>query len=177
MHGNVGENVRRGRERDRGLVEHLRAGGRLHRWHGNDESVVAMIDSADLVVDGILGIGGAGGLRPEAAALVGAVDAAETIVVAVDLPSGVDADTGEVLLGTANVPIPSYRIDEARIAAAVDVVQPRIVKIYGAGGVRGLEAWEIETAITPSVVAMAFSVIVEMLNIRMKKKMAVKKVS
>ncbi len=28
-----------------------------------------------------------------------------------------DADTGEVLLGTANVPIPSYRIDEARVAA------------------------------------------------------------
>jgi hydroxyethylthiazole kinase-like uncharacterized protein yjeF len=73
-----------------------RAGGRLHRWHGGDDAVVALIAAADLVVDGILGIGGTGGLRPEAVALVTAVDAAETIVVAVDLPSGVDADTGAV---------------------------------------------------------------------------------
>ncbi|NVK79637.1 NAD(P)H-hydrate dehydratase [Streptomyces morookaense] len=49
---------------------------------------------ADLVVDGIVGIGGRGGLRPEAEALVEAAEGA--LVVAVDLPSGVDADTGEV---------------------------------------------------------------------------------
>lgn len=50
-------------------------------------------DGADLVVDGIIGIGGRGGLRPDAAALVDGLDPAR--VVAVDLPSGVDADTGE----------------------------------------------------------------------------------
>lgn len=49
---------------------------------------------ADLVIDGIVGIGGRGGLRPEAEALVEAAEGA--LVVAVDLPSGVDADTGEV---------------------------------------------------------------------------------
>ncbi|MFG3667987.1 NAD(P)H-hydrate dehydratase [[Kitasatospora] papulosa] len=51
----------------------------------------------DLVVDGITGIGGRGGLRPEAAELVRAVTAGHVRVLAVDLPSGVEADTGEVL--------------------------------------------------------------------------------
>ncbi|MFJ2129820.1 NAD(P)H-hydrate dehydratase [Streptomyces sp. NPDC088846] len=51
----------------------------------------------DLVVDGITGIGGRGGLRPDAAALVRAFEATGAAFVAVDLPSGVEADTGEVL--------------------------------------------------------------------------------
>ncbi|MFE2152677.1 NAD(P)H-hydrate dehydratase [Streptomyces lavendulae] len=50
---------------------------------------------ADLVLDGLLGIGGRGGLRPVAAALAERIPA-DALVVAVDLPSGVDADTGEV---------------------------------------------------------------------------------
>ncbi|WP_399928390.1 NAD(P)H-hydrate dehydratase [Streptomyces kanamyceticus] len=56
------------------------------------EDVVAR---ARLVVDGIVGIGGRGGLRERAAELVAAA-ARDALVVAVDLPSGVDADTGEV---------------------------------------------------------------------------------
>ncbi|WP_405529594.1 NAD(P)H-hydrate dehydratase [Streptomyces avidinii] len=50
---------------------------------------------ADLVLDGLLGIGGRGGLRPAAAALVERIPPGVPVV-AVDLPSGVDADTGEV---------------------------------------------------------------------------------
>jgi hydroxyethylthiazole kinase-like uncharacterized protein yjeF len=50
------------------------------------------LDDADLVVDGLVGIGGTGPLRPSAAALV--VEGEH--VVAVDVPSGVDADTGAV---------------------------------------------------------------------------------
>ncbi|WP_330298095.1 NAD(P)H-hydrate dehydratase [Streptomyces sp. NBC_00503] len=50
---------------------------------------------ADLVLDGLVGIGGRGGLRPAAAALVERIPAGAPVV-AVDLPSGVDADTGEV---------------------------------------------------------------------------------
>ncbi|MFI5543131.1 NAD(P)H-hydrate dehydratase [Streptomyces sp. NPDC051815] len=50
---------------------------------------------ADVVVDGLLGIGGRGGLRPAAAALVERIPAGAPVL-AVDLPSGVDADTGEV---------------------------------------------------------------------------------
>ncbi|NED80679.1 bifunctional ADP-dependent NAD(P)H-hydrate dehydratase/NAD(P)H-hydrate epimerase, partial [Streptomyces sp. SID11233] len=51
----------------------------------------------DLVVDAVTGIGGRGGLRPGAAALVARYTAHDAPVVAVDLPSGVEADTGEVL--------------------------------------------------------------------------------
>ncbi|MER5748083.1 MULTISPECIES: NAD(P)H-hydrate dehydratase [unclassified Streptomyces] len=50
----------------------------------------------DLVVDGITGIGGRGGLRPEAAGAVRALAATGAPLVAVDLPSGVEAGTGEV---------------------------------------------------------------------------------
>ncbi|MBB4686414.1 NAD(P)H-hydrate dehydratase [Amycolatopsis jiangsuensis] len=51
------------------------------------------ISKADVVVDGIVGISARGPLRPDAAQLVELVEAP---VVAVDLPSGVDPDTGAV---------------------------------------------------------------------------------
>jgi hydroxyethylthiazole kinase-like uncharacterized protein yjeF len=49
---------------------------------------------ADLVLDGIVGIGGHGGLRPDAATLAAAAAGSGATLVAVDLPSGIDADTG-----------------------------------------------------------------------------------
>ena len=57
------------------------------------------IASADLIIDGLTGIGGHGGLREPGAALAELVAKARrdgALVVAVDLPSGIDADTGEV---------------------------------------------------------------------------------
>jgi hydroxyethylthiazole kinase-like uncharacterized protein yjeF len=51
---------------------------------------------ADLVVDGLLGIGGSGGLRDAAAELAKLTAERAELVVAVDLPSGVDPDTGEL---------------------------------------------------------------------------------
>ncbi|WP_345025743.1 NAD(P)H-hydrate epimerase, partial [Streptomyces sedi] len=56
----------------------------------------ALLGRAGLVLDGITGIGGRGGLRPAAAELAERVEAAGVPVVAVDLPSGVDADSGRV---------------------------------------------------------------------------------
>ncbi|MQY16890.1 Bifunctional NAD(P)H-hydrate repair enzyme Nnr [Streptomyces sp. RB5] len=70
-----------------GLTALRRAGGRVAAPHPNQ------LTEADLILDGITGIGGKGGLRPDAAALVRAASAP---ILAVDLPSGVDADTGEV---------------------------------------------------------------------------------
>lgn len=55
---------------------------------------VADLSDADLVIDGIVGIGGRGGIDPTVAELVSM--AADALVVAVDVPSGVDSDTGEV---------------------------------------------------------------------------------
>jgi hydroxyethylthiazole kinase-like uncharacterized protein yjeF len=75
-----------------GLAALRRAGGRVARA-GEGE---ALVEGADLVLDGIVGIGGKGGLRPEAVPLAAAAGRSRGAVVAVDLPSGVDADTGEV---------------------------------------------------------------------------------
>ncbi|WP_328789160.1 MULTISPECIES: NAD(P)H-hydrate epimerase [unclassified Streptomyces] len=69
-----------------GLAALRAAGGHLAR---------AVPQRADLVLDGLLGIGGRGGLRPTAAALVERIPPGVPVV-AVDLPSGADADTGEV---------------------------------------------------------------------------------
>ncbi|MCR3746383.1 yjeF C-terminal region, hydroxyethylthiazole kinase-related/yjeF N-terminal region [Lentzea californiensis] len=66
-----------------GLAAFRRAGGRI----------VADVGTPDLVIDGIVGLSARGPLRPAAAALVESV---EVPVLAVDLPSGIDPDTGEI---------------------------------------------------------------------------------
>ncbi|MEU5524578.1 NAD(P)H-hydrate dehydratase [Streptomyces sp. NPDC047860] len=75
-----------------GLEALRRAGGRVTGADGAE----ALVERADLIVDGIVGIGGKGGLRPAAVPLAEAAERARAAVVAVDLPSGIDADTGEV---------------------------------------------------------------------------------
>ena len=64
-----------------------------------DDQTSSLIDAADLIIDGLLGIGGHGGLREPFAGLAAAAERARqdgATVVAVDLPSGIDADTGAV---------------------------------------------------------------------------------
>ncbi len=75
-----------------GLAALRRAGGRTTT--ADDALAAAVLDRADLVVDGLVGLGGTPGLRPPADALVAAVPRS-ALVVAVDLPSGVDPDTGQ----------------------------------------------------------------------------------
>jgi NAD(P)H-hydrate repair Nnr-like enzyme with NAD(P)H-hydrate epimerase domain len=53
-------------------------------------------DGADLVIDALFGTGFHGEPRPEATVLIERINSADVPVVAVDLPSGVDASTGEV---------------------------------------------------------------------------------
>ncbi len=73
-----------------GLAAFRRAGGRL------SVASVEVVEHADLVVDGIVGISGRGGLREPGAALVDAATRAGVPIVACDLPSGIDTDTGTV---------------------------------------------------------------------------------
>jgi hydroxyethylthiazole kinase-like uncharacterized protein yjeF len=71
-----------------GLAAFERAGGRATR------DLADLGPAPDLVVDGIVGIGGRPGLRPEAVAALEAY--ADVPVVAVDVPSGVEVDTGRL---------------------------------------------------------------------------------
>jgi hydroxyethylthiazole kinase-like uncharacterized protein yjeF len=74
------------RAHEEGLAALRSSGGRV---------VDEVGDRPDLVIDGITGIGGRPGLQDEAVAALAAV--AGVPVVAVDVPSGVDVDTGEVV--------------------------------------------------------------------------------
>jgi hydroxyethylthiazole kinase-like uncharacterized protein yjeF len=82
-----------------GLAALRAAGGRpvaISTPGGLPKRIATLLEDADLVVDGIVGIGGRGGLRPPAVELAELVREADVRVVAADVPSGVDASTGEV---------------------------------------------------------------------------------
>ena len=76
------------RAHEAGLVALHAAGG----WSTRD--LDDLDHGPDLVVDGIVGIGGSPGLRPEAVAALSRF--ATVPLVAVDVPSGVDVDTGQL---------------------------------------------------------------------------------
>ncbi|MEV4220332.1 NAD(P)H-hydrate dehydratase [Nonomuraea sp. NPDC049725] len=84
-------------------VEAVLAGSRTHeaglaafRDAGGRIGDAAALDRADLVVDGLVGIGATGALREPYAALAERAGAGPGLVVAVDVPSGVDAGSGRV---------------------------------------------------------------------------------
>jgi len=58
------------------------------------DATALSLDDPDVVVDAVLGTGIAGALREPEATAARAINAADATVVAVDVPSGVDADTG-----------------------------------------------------------------------------------
>jgi len=60
------------------------------------EIALERTQSADLVIDAIVGIGGAPGLRGAAPEFAQAAQFGDGLTVAVDLPSGIDPDTGAV---------------------------------------------------------------------------------
>ncbi|MEU9283323.1 NAD(P)H-hydrate dehydratase [Streptomyces sp. NPDC048275] len=116
-----------GRTHAGGLAALRRAGGGVAGPGAAEE----LIGRAHLVVDGIVGIGGKGGLRADAAPLAALAEASRAAFVAVDLPSGVEADTGEVrgaavradLTVTFGTHKPGLLIDPARAyAGAVRLV-------------------------------------------------------
>ncbi|HEY9291196.1 MAG TPA: NAD(P)H-hydrate epimerase [Microlunatus sp.] len=96
-----------GRPHPAGLAALVAAGGRLVSRSNGDESDrpdqdhqpstgEVDLEEFDLALDGILGIGGRPGLPDPVSAMIGRLAAAGVPVIAVDLPSGVDADTGAV---------------------------------------------------------------------------------
>ena len=69
---------------------------RLLREAGVDAREADDPAGADIVIDALFGTGFRGEPRPDAAALIERMNASGAPIVAVDLPSGVDASTGEV---------------------------------------------------------------------------------
>jgi NAD(P)H-hydrate epimerase len=119
----------------------------------SDVDARAVADSRDLalgdpdvVVDAMLGTGVTGALREPEATAAERVNATDAVVVAVDVPSGVDADTGEA----AGVAVDADRVvtfhDEkpglAALDAAVDVADVGIPaaaeRFVGPGDLRAL---------------------------------------
>lgn len=104
------------RAHEGGLAALLGAGGRVA------DDPFEVLAFTDLVLDGVTGIGGHGGLRPDAVPVIRAARGSNAAVVAVDLPSGVEADSGEVhgeaLRADATVTFGTYKpallIDPAR---------------------------------------------------------------
>jgi hydroxyethylthiazole kinase-like uncharacterized protein yjeF len=73
-----------------------RVAARVLREAGREAQEAADdLGAHDVVVDALFGTGFHGEPRPEAAELIGRINAASVPVVSVDLPSGVDASTGE----------------------------------------------------------------------------------
>jgi ADP-dependent NAD(P)H-hydrate dehydratase / NAD(P)H-hydrate epimerase len=100
-----------------------RADDRKDRYDAGHE-VRRAIGHADLIIDGLLGIGGKGGLREPYATLAQlAANAAGATTVAVDLPSGIDADSGEVAG-------PAVRAD---VTVTFGAVKPGLLIDPGAG--------------------------------------------
>ena len=73
-----------------------RIAARVLREAGRDAVETHAVEGADVIVDALFGTGFAGQPRAEAASLIERMNAAGAPIVAVDLPSGVDASTGEI---------------------------------------------------------------------------------
>lgn len=119
----------------------LKSGILVREVHGVEDVPGALAALADvhLVVDGLLGTGARGTVREPHAALIEGVNALPVPVVALDLPSGLDADTGEILgsciqaAHTATFGLPKKGFALARgpsmcgTVHIVDIGMPRVV--------------------------------------------------
>src|SRR6478752_2203361 len=116
-----------------GTAALLQAGGRVSDDTGDAAGV---LDAADLIVDGLLGIGGRGGLREPFSSLAAEAETARqagATVVAVDLPSGIDADTGAV-------EGPAVRAD---VTVTFGAIKPGLLIDPGAGHAGAVELVDI----------------------------------
>ena len=130
-----------------GVVRLLAAGGRV-----TQDAEGALAD-ADLVVDGIVGIGGRGPLRPSAARLLACIGPT-ALVVAVDLPSGVDPSTGAVEGAAVRADVtvtfgtlkPGLLVDPgAAHAGLVEVVDLGLGPLLGGPALEGIDEEDVRT--------------------------------
>ncbi|GHB28221.1 NAD(P)H-hydrate dehydratase [Salinicola rhizosphaerae] len=106
-------------------------------WH--DELTL----DGEVIVDALLGTGATGAPREPFAAAIEQINAAERPVLAIDVPSGVDVDTGEILAAAVNAAITITFIGDKpglHTGAALDVVGD---VIHDALGTRALDVADV----------------------------------
>ena len=70
-----------------------------------DPDPLPPLSDADLLIDALLGTGFTGEVRPPLTDLIDAINAANRPVLAVDVPSGLDCDTGEPAASTVRATV------------------------------------------------------------------------
>jgi NAD(P)H-hydrate epimerase len=61
-----------------------------------NKEIARMINAADIIIDGIFGTGIKGTIKEPHSSMIDAINRSKAYKVAVDVPSGLDPDTGEV---------------------------------------------------------------------------------
>jgi NAD(P)H-hydrate epimerase len=126
----------------RACADYERAGGRVDAFDGS-------LPNADVLVDALFGIGLARALDEESAALVAALNAAHIPILALDVPSGIDADRGS----TAGVAV--------RAARTLQFIAPHRGLATGAAldhaGAVGLATLDLEPSVLDDVAPAALA--------------------
>lgn len=105
-----------------------RVAARVLREAGIDAVETDVPEGFDVVVDALFGTGFSGAPRPEAVTTIARVNASGAPVVAVDVPSGVDASTGEVRGGAVQADL-TVTFHGAKVGHAVSPGRHHVGKL------------------------------------------------
>lgn len=129
-----------------GLAALRTAGGRVTYGHRE----IADDQRPDVVLDGIVGIGGRPGLRDDAVAALAALDGVP--IVAIDVPSGIDVDSGELtgshVRAAVTVTFGTHRIAHlvdpaAEACGVVHLVDIGLAPVLPPAGVEALQSADV----------------------------------
>jgi len=110
-------------------LQFLKEGIPVHEVY--DSSIIPEV-TAEIVVDALLGTGTKGELRPPILQLVEKINAIDAFRVAVDVPTGIDADTGEVLGKAVKVNLTiTFHKTKKGLKNAEDYIGELVVKDIG----------------------------------------------
>lgn len=93
--GKAGEITDKATSLNYGAISHLRTSVQVHEVP--DISSLLSQNETDVIIDALLGTGTKGKLRPPILDLVRKINASDAFKIAVDVPTGIDSDTGNVL--------------------------------------------------------------------------------